>query len=83
MGLPIYTMDEVDQLTARAREDGLRAGLTSIRKFVQDDRVKQFIGEVESTPREVKTGSFSITVAVARSIVAELRLHGFIVHDDA
>jgi hypothetical protein len=80
--LPIYTMAEVDQLTARARQDGAEAAHRTMRGYVQRDRVKQFVADVENTPRVVKHGSLTVTIETARAVVQELRFRGFIGHDD-
>jgi hypothetical protein len=77
MGLPIYTMAEVDQLTKIARQQGIDDAKHSMRKVVHHDRIKQFIGVIESTPREFKRGSFSVTVETARAVASELRSRGF------
>jgi hypothetical protein len=81
MGLPIYTMAEVDQLTKIARQQGIDDAKHGMRNVVHHevhhDRIKQFIGVIESTPREFKRGSFSVTVETARAVASELRSRGF------
>jgi hypothetical protein len=78
MGLPIYTMAEVDQLTKIARQQGIDDAKHGMRNVVHHDRIKQFIGVIESTPREFKRGSFSVTVETARAVASELRFRGFV-----
>jgi hypothetical protein len=77
MGLPIYTMAEVDQLTKIARQQGIDDAKHGMRNVVHHDRIKQFIDIIESTPREFKRGSFSVTVETARALASELRSRGY------
>jgi hypothetical protein len=82
MGLPLYTMAEVDRLTKIARDDGIETAQTLVRKAVHADRITQFVRDVECTPREWKGGSISVTIEVARAIVSELRFRGFNLNDE-
>jgi hypothetical protein len=80
--LPTYTMAEVDQLTARARQDGVETAKRHMRQYVHNDRIKQFVEDVENQPREMKHGSLTHTIETARAVVKELRFRGFVGHED-